>query len=207
MTIDWTAEARRMNQGHRFDEWSGRTGEQYREPTPPPLSESEIREAEEELGITFPAEYRDHLLRHSAGGAVNRLRRGAAGWVWHGDSETNYDLITTDFPHPDSYRAHEDELDGREPVRGHFADDSAFQRAWDDWDAEYGVHQERKTAGAVFIREHGCGFHALLVVTGPHRGTMWFDGRASCDQILPLTLGGRPLSFADWLDQGQPMPW
>ncbi|GGQ42291.1 hypothetical protein GCM10010215_77270 [Streptomyces virginiae] len=40
-------------------------------------------------------------------------------------------------------------------------------------------------AGAVYIQEDGCGFSTLLVVTGPHRGQMWFDGRATCDQILP----------------------
>ncbi|MFD9034772.1 SMI1/KNR4 family protein [Streptomyces sp. NPDC059567] len=207
MTIDWTAEARRVDRGHRFDELSSRTWEQYGDPAPPPLSASEVREAEEELGITFPAEYRNHLLRESAGGRVNRLHRGAQGWVWHGDSRTNYDLLTTEFPHPESYRAYEDELDEREPLREHFADDGTFQRAWDDWDAEYEVHQERKTAGAVFIREHSCGFHALLVVTGPQRGTMWFDSRATCDQILPLTLHGRPVSFADWAGQDHMTPW
>ncbi|MEV7975013.1 hypothetical protein [Streptomyces sp. NPDC086519] len=65
--------------------------------------------------------------------------------------------------------------------------------------SEYEVFQERKTSGAVFIQDNGCGFSTLLVVTGPHRGTMWFDGRATCDQILPLNLEGRPVSFTDWL--------
>lgn len=38
-----------------------------------------------------------------------------------------------------------------------------------------------------------------LIVTGPHRGTMWFDARATCVQVLPLNLDGRVVSFADWL--------
>ncbi|MET9388045.1 SMI1/KNR4 family protein [Streptomyces sp. NPDC002928] len=44
-------------------------------PQAPPLSEEEIPATEAGLGITFPDEYRDYLLRQSAGGAVRRLRR------------------------------------------------------------------------------------------------------------------------------------
>lgn len=197
MTIDWTAEARRLDRGRRFDELVLPPAK--RDASPAPLSEAEIREAEAELGIAFPEEYREYLLRQSAGGAVNRLRRTAAGWGWHGDSSTDYDLLAVAFPHPDSYRAHEEELDAREPLEADFPDHDAYQEAWNQWDAEYEVFQERKTSGAVFIQENGCGFSTLLVVTGPHRGTMWFDGRAACDRILPMNLDGRPVSFADWL--------
>ncbi|MEU5431515.1 SMI1/KNR4 family protein [Streptomyces olivoreticuli] len=79
------------------------------------MSEADIREAEAELGIAFPDQYREYLLRQSAGGAVNLLSRSGAGWGWHADSSANYDLLTTAFPHPDSYRVHEDDLDAREP--------------------------------------------------------------------------------------------
>ncbi|MFD6555817.1 SMI1/KNR4 family protein [Streptomyces sp. NPDC058398] len=163
------------------------------------MSEAEICEAETELGIAFPDQYREYLLRQSSGGPVNQLCRSAAGWGWHGDSSTNYGLLTTDFPHPDSYRAYKDELDAREPQTQDFPDHNAYQAAWEQWDAEYGVLQELKTSGAVFVQDNGCGFSTLLVVTGPHSGSLWFDGRATCDQILPLNLDGRPVSFTDWL--------
>ncbi|MFE1768450.1 SMI1/KNR4 family protein [Streptomyces angustmyceticus] len=198
MTTDWVAEARRMARGRRFDELSCPPARQVDCPAPP-LSETEICEAEAELGIALPDQYREYLLQQSAGVAVNRLHRSAAGWGWHGDSSTNYDLLTTNFPHPDSYRAYADELDTREPLTQNFADHNAYQAAWKQWDAEYEVFQERKTSGAVFIQDNGCGFSTLLVVTGPHRGSLWFDGRATCDQILPLNLGGQPVSFMDWL--------
>ncbi|MFH9613302.1 SMI1/KNR4 family protein [Streptomyces pratensis] len=198
MTTDWTAAARQTAAGRRFDEVSRPSSSQGACPAPP-LSETEICEVEAELGITFPDEYREYLLRQSAGGAVNRLWRSAAGWGWQGDSNTNYGLLTTAFPHPDSYRVHEDELDAREPLPEDFPDPNAHQTAWKQWDAEYEVFQERKTSGAICIQDNGCGFSTLLVVTGPHRGTLWFDGRATCDQILPLSLGGRPVSFTDWL--------
>lgn len=197
MTTDWTAEDQRIARGRRFDEFSSPAAIQVA--SPPPLSEEEICEAEAELGITFPGQYREYLLRQSAGGTVNRLYRSAAGWGWHGDSSTNYGLLTTDFPHPDSYRAYEDELDAREPRAQDFQDHNAYRTAWEQWDAEYGVFQERKTSGAVFIQDNGCGFSTLLIVTGPYRGSLWFDGRATCDQILPLNLCGQPVSFMDWL--------
>lgn len=186
-----------MARGRRTDQLSCPPARQVT--SPPPLSEAEICEAEAALGITFPDQYREYLLRQSAGDAVNQLCRSAAGWGWRGDSSTNYDLLTTDFPHPDSYRTYEDELDAREPLPQNFPDHNAYQAAWEQWDAEYGVFQERKTSGAVFIQDNGCGFSTLLVVTGPHRGSLWFDGRATCDQILPLNLGGQPVSFTDWL--------
>ncbi|GAA3392733.1 SMI1/KNR4 family protein [Streptomyces roseoviridis] len=192
MSTDWIAEYRRLSQGHRHEAGVPAAWETYREPAAPPLSEGEVREAEAELGIAFPEEYREHLLRVSAGGRFNRLERGPEGWGWRGDRETNYDLLAEPFPHPDSYAAYDDELGEREPPR----EDAA---AWAVWDAECGVLQERKTAGAVSIREGGCGFHTLLVVTGPHRGEMWFDSRATCDLIVPMRFRGRPATFADWV--------
>lgn len=127
------------------------------------------------------------------------LYRSAAGWGWLGDSDTNYDLLTTAFPHPDSYRAYEDELVAREPLTEDFPDHPAYQAACEQWNAECEVFEERKTSGAVFIQENGCGFSTLLVVTGPRHGSLWFDGRATCDRILPLNLDDRPVSFTDWL--------
>ncbi|WP_327435549.1 MULTISPECIES: SMI1/KNR4 family protein [unclassified Streptomyces] len=197
-TTDWTAEARRIARGRRAGE-VGSAPSRQGAGAAAPLSESEIREAEAELGIAFPDEYRGYLRRQEVGGAVNRLCRSTEGWGWHGDPDTNYDLLTTAFPHPDSYRAHEDELIGREPLTQDFPEHDAYQAAFEQWDAEYEVFQERRTAGAVFIQDNGCGFSTLLVVTGPHRGSPWFDGRATCDQILPLDLGGQPVSFTDWL--------
>lgn len=49
--------------------------------TPAPLTEIEVSAAEQELGVTFPAEYRRYLLNVSAGGPLARLARseGAGG--------------------------------------------------------------------------------------------------------------------------------
>ncbi|MEV6326114.1 SMI1/KNR4 family protein [Streptomyces sp. NPDC051909] len=192
---DWTAEYHRLACGHRYDPYTGPAWQQYGKPASPPLTSAEVGEAEGELGIRFPDEYRKYLLHVSAGGrGVNRLWRGPDGWGWWGDRDTNYDLLTEPFPHPDSYAAYDDELGDREPPR----EDA---EAWAVWDDECGVLQERKTAGAVYIREGGCGFNHLLVVTGPHRGEVWYDARATCDLIVPLSCGGRPATFEDLTDR------
>lgn len=169
----------------------------------PPLTEGEVADAEAQLGVRFPREYRRYLLRVSAGGALARLHRTADGWWWEGKGGMRRDLLSAPFPHPDSYRDAGAELDRREPRTGDYPDDAAFARAWSAWDEACEEFEDRKTAGAVAVQEHGCGFSTLLAITGPLADTMWWDGRATCDLILPLSLdhadGARPVTFDEWL--------
>jgi hypothetical protein len=146
--------------------------------TPPPLTEAEVADAERELGVAFPAEYRAYLVGVSAGGAVSRLARTERGWWWENNHDTLPELLAAPFPHPDSYAEADDEL-----VSDEFED--------------------QKTAGSIVIEEHGCGFATLLALSGPLAGTVWWDGRATCDRIVPLSLdhprGARPVTFGEWL--------
>ncbi|WP_404815796.1 hypothetical protein [Streptomyces thermolineatus] len=98
-----------------------------------------------------------------------------------------------------SYRALTEELDAREPREEDHPDLGSFQDAWREWDAEYEPFEEARTFGAVHLCEHGCGFSTLLVVSGPHRGTMWFDRRATSDTIDPVhRRDGGIAGFAEW---------
>jgi hypothetical protein len=90
---------------------------------------------------------------------------------------------TEPFAHPDSYAEADRALDEREPDRADFADDETFDRAWQAWDTECEAAEDRKTAGAIVIEEHGCGFSTLLAITGPLAGTLWWDARATCGRI------------------------
>ncbi|MQY03759.1 SMI1/KNR4 family protein [Actinomadura macrotermitis] len=174
-----------------------------RHPWSPPLSEDEVAQAESDLGITIPGEYRTYLREVSANGAVNRLVRNEDGWGWEGNEALQRPLLRLPFPHPDTYVEAEALLDAAEPQPGAFPDEQAYAQAWQAWDAEYEVFQDRKTAGAIIAQEHGCGFATLLVLTGPLAGTLWWDGRATCDLIVPLSLdhtnGARPVTFNEWL--------
>jgi hypothetical protein len=157
--------------------------------TESPLTEAEIVEAERELGVSFPDEYRVYLREVSAGGALFRLERTGRGWWWAGND----------------VRA-DDELMAREPQPEAFEDDAAYREAWCAWDDEAGRFEDLKTAGAVVIQEYGCGFSTLLALTGSLAGTVWWDGRATCGLIVPLSLdhvgGARPIRFGRWLDYG-----
>ncbi|MFJ3671550.1 SMI1/KNR4 family protein [Streptomyces sp. NPDC090106] len=171
-----------------------------------PLTQVEIAEAERELGVSFPEEYRSYLREVSAGGALFRLERTGRGWWWAGNDAWRRELLTLPFPHPDSYADADDELMDRQPEVEAFEDDSAYQTALHAWADEAERFEELKTAGAVVIQEHGCGFSTLLALTGSLAGTVWWDGRATCDLIVPLSLdhvsGSRPVQFGEWLDHG-----
>ncbi|MER5382090.1 SMI1/KNR4 family protein [Streptomyces sp. NPDC002688] len=172
----------------------------------PPLIESEIAEAERELGVSFPESYRAYLSEVSAGGALSRLERSGRGWWWAGNGEERRALLALPFPHPDSYAEADDELTAREPQAEAFENEAAHLAAWHAWDDEAGRFEDLKTAGAVVVQEHGCGFSTLLALTGPLAGTMWWDGRATCDLIVPLSLdhvgGAPPVRFSEWLEHG-----
>lgn len=160
-------------------------------------------EAEAQLGVVFPHEYRRYLLQVSAGGAVSQLEETENGWWWAGNRTMRRDLLTLPFPHPDSYREADDELDRREPQAADYPNEEAFFQAMAAWDTECEEFEDRKTAGSVMAKKHGCGFSTLLAITGPLAGTLWWDGRATCDLILALSLDhaddARPVTFGEWL--------
>ncbi|MFE2825178.1 SMI1/KNR4 family protein [Streptomyces sp. NPDC059271] len=174
--------------------------------TESPLTEVEIVEAERELGVTFPEEYRAYLREVSAGGTLSRLERTGRSWWWAGNDERRRGLLATPFPHPDSYAEADEEQTAREPQPESFEDDTAYRTAWRAWADEADRFEDLKTAGAVVMQEHGCGFSTLLALTGPLAGTVWWDGRATCDRIVPLSLdhvsGARPIAFGEWLEHG-----
>jgi hypothetical protein len=115
----------------------------------PPLTEAEITEAERELGVSFPGEYRAYLREVSAGGALARLERTERGWWWAGNDEERRALLAVPFPHPDSYADADAELTAREPRAERFADDAAYGAAWRAWSDEADAFEDLKTAGAV----------------------------------------------------------
>ncbi|MFE4254935.1 SMI1/KNR4 family protein [Streptomyces sp. NPDC056910] len=71
---------------------------------PQPLTEAEVAEAEAQLGVGFPHEYRRYLLRVSAGGAVAQLEKTENGWWWAGNSTRRRDLLSLPFPIPSPTR-------------------------------------------------------------------------------------------------------
>jgi hypothetical protein len=169
-----------------------------------PLTEQEIADAERDLGIVFPAEYRDYLRQRNGDGPVARLEKTDRGWWWVGNSWHRRALLTTPFPHPDSYAEDGDPDDyALLPRAEDFADDASHEAAVASWVRERDAYEDGKTTGAIIAQENGCGFETLLVLVGPLAGTVWWDGRVTCDLIVPLSLdhpgGAQPVTLDEWL--------
>ncbi|MER8187251.1 SMI1/KNR4 family protein [Kitasatospora sp. NPDC094015] len=184
--------ARRQGFGHRFA-------------LDPPLSEGEVAQAEEELGVSFPAAYRSFLLEVGAGGAgphygIFPLRRDAQGWHWDegGGRRGVNTLLAQPFPSEAERARRADELDAREPVGSDFPDHSAYRAAYRVWDDEWESLQTSMTAGAICLNHQGCGYFTWFVVTGPECGTLWTDLRGVDRLLEPLTAEHGRVDFGDW---------
>ncbi|MFD4878193.1 SMI1/KNR4 family protein [Streptomyces sp. NPDC058420] len=166
---------------------------------PAVLSEAQVREAEEQLGVVFPDDYRQYLLCVSAGGRVRTLRVDQRGWHWDGDQPSDRANLHVPFPDHDTALAASEALWETEPQVGDYASAAAYQADHDVWTESADAAEEARTSGTAPLCDDGCGFYTLLVVSGPMRGTMWFDGRATCDRLNPLLNdAGQPATFAEW---------
>ncbi|WP_346118405.1 SMI1/KNR4 family protein [Micromonospora coerulea] len=177
-----------------------------RTPSPlTPLTERELAEAEQQLGVVMPDGYRQFLLYVDSGGTgpvtMRRLSRGPGGWAWENDRETELAALATPFPDQDSYEDRWEEHEAAQPPR-------SDETAWAAWNQRGDALHQAQTAGAVYLSDDGCGFHTLLVCSGAERGNVWFDRRATSDDIVPLrnrddTHASFTDFYLDWLDAAE----
>ncbi|WP_330290418.1 SMI1/KNR4 family protein [Streptomyces sp. NBC_00576] len=177
---------------------------------PPVLSETQVCQAEEQFGVVFPDDYRQYLLRVSAGGRVRTLRVDQSGWRWDGDRSEDRANLHVPFPDHETALAASEDIWLMEPQEGDYASAAAYQADHDAWRETADAAEYARTSGAVSLCDDGCGFYTLLVVSGPMRGAMWFDGRATCDRLNPLLNDdGQPATFGewylDWLTREEPL--
>ncbi|MFC5182514.1 SMI1/KNR4 family protein [Actinomadura harenae] len=149
-----------------------------------PLTEAEVADAEHDLGISFPLEYRDYLLNVSAGGEVELLRRTADGWGWK-HQDVWGEQLRAPFPHPDTWAEYEDALWERHPERADLAEDESPAAAMDPWVREFRDLEWWQVAGTFIARSHGCTFNTRMVASGPLAGTMWWEDLGCCGVIVP----------------------
>ncbi|MFJ3792266.1 SMI1/KNR4 family protein [Kitasatospora sp. NPDC090091] len=169
-----------------------------------PLGEAEVAAAEAEFGVSFPPDYRSFLLEVGAGGAgphygLFPLQRDGQGWHWSdGGVRNDGTLLGRDFLSVEERTRRETEYEAREPVEADFPDEESYRAAFRAWDEEWERLDPELTAGAICLNHEGCGYYILLVVTGPERGTLWFDGRAADLSLQPLTGEAERLGFRAW---------
>lgn len=164
----------------------------------PRLAEPRVRAWEREHGVELPDEYRAFLLELGNGGAGPFYGIFPLG-MWDGSGralESWADAVgdlRAPFPHREAWNLPSSRLEPPEEFESDEEED-----AWNEaFDAEY--FEPSLLDGAFWICHHGCALRTALVVTGPERGNVWFDGRADGSGILPhADPGGRHLSFGDW---------
>jgi len=164
----------------------------------PPISRVELDAFEATHNIRLPEGYRRFLLEIGNGGAGPHYGLFPLG-MWDGTGsglepwgEFGAGVLSDEFPHSAHWN-----LPAERFAAPEFSDDEAedaWQTALDD---EY--WNPALTAGSFPIAHQGCAYRNVLVVTGPARGLVWLDGRASDQGIgpeeRPEQLGP---TFEDW---------
>ena len=179
-------------------------------------TDDQIRAVEEEYGIRFPEGYRHFLLHMGNGGAGPgyglltlqasvRDRRGGhlaqpfpamfvappsdadeeRGGAEGRDAPDDLDPLWQDSRRPDARCEWVRDIRERERDALSLSGDAGAEEVG-TWDAE------GRRSGAVEVAHYGCGIMAVLVVSGPERGTIWIDDPNSsfgCD-LYPIGRGG-----------------
>ena len=145
----------------------------------PPLSGAEVSAFESAHQVILPEGYRRFITEIGNGGigpeyGLNRLEESLVS--------QDSGFLARPFPYTAAWNLTPDGFD-----------------TVPDFEADY--FDQRHTQGTLRVCHTGCGYYDLLVVSGPQRGFMWADGRAS-DQGLARCTGVNyaPLDFLGWYD-------
>ncbi len=209
VAIDWYGVRERVGALARCDEakavfgaWSGNHGHRFK--LAPPLTESQLRQAEEQFQVSLPEDYRSFLLQVGAGGAgpaygIASLHCPDGVWRWGKPGEdTDPTRLHQPFPAQEVIAEAWAEIDARRPAVEDFAVPEDYGRALLAWDAEEELLFDQFTVGAICLCHEGCGTFDWLVVSGPERGTVWFDDRAADQGLTPLDKHSDRVSFSEW---------
>lgn len=163
----------------------------------PVLTEEQLRAVERRFETELPEEYRTFLLQVGAGGAgpdygLFPMKPSAPGAL----SATGRCAL----PFHPGLTAELDQHACAEPQRADYPDDDAFAAAHTPWEARHEELYDALTEGTLCISSQGCAYYSLLVVTGPHRGTLWEDVRTVGEGVVPVGRRGttEPVTFAQW---------
>lgn len=167
------------------------------------VSEADVRAFEERHGVTLPDDYRGFLLNIGNGGAgpyygifkLGEMDDNFGYVAWQANSHF-VGLLSTPFPFTEQWN----DVAGRPDPDD--VGEEEYERQLDAWEKHYFMPID----GAIPICHLGCAMWVWLVVSGPERGRVWIDDRASDNGIRPvvgkaderLTFGGW---YQAWLDE------
>ena len=154
----------------------------------PPITESELIEFEAKHEITLPSDYREFLLSIANGcigpvGGIEKLGQ-FGGCDWENSDTIGIGKLNRRFPYSDSWNS--------KPLDDSFSNDEQQQRyLW--------YFGESHVDGAIPICDLGCGLRQLMIVSGPERGTIWFDDRVDWMGLYPESSHSQArVSFIEW---------
>ncbi|MET8199610.1 SMI1/KNR4 family protein [Micromonospora taraxaci] len=172
----------------------------------PPLLAEELAEAERQLQVELPGDYRSFLLEAGRGGAgpaygLFPMRRVNGLWQWEGDGATLTDLDTLGqpFPHVEAFNPADDLPEP--PDEADYDSVEEFNAAEDEYTEQHDaiVFKPEHSIGLLYLCHLGCALREALVVSGPARGQMWADDTADDGGFSPLRdEDGTPLDFTRW---------
>ena len=141
----------------------------------PVLSEADVAAFEAHHQVTLPDEYRAFLMGVSSAGAGPGYGLLPIEAFADELGPVPPAFLSEPFPYAETHPSPDEEL----------SDD-----AW-VWEGR----------GAIRMSHCGCGHYDILVVSGPERGHVWQDARASDGGLIKLRNShGEPLSFFDWFE-------
>lgn len=161
-----------------------------------PLSEADLIEAEQQFGVRLPDGYREFLTHIDSGGhgpsaGLLRLRRGPGGWSWEDwqhERTARLEALNRPFPDQEDIQARLDAL---------VAPAEHGSPEWREWDARCDALVTAQTDGTITFSGDST-FPMLVVVTGPQRGAVWCDMRATTDVLaLVRKPDGSAATFTD----------
>jgi hypothetical protein len=181
----------------------------------PPLLAEELAEAETQLQVKLPDDYRSFLLEAGRGGAgpaygLFPMRRVNGRWQWEGDGATLTDLDTLGqpFPHVEAFNPADDLPEP--PDEADYDSVEEFNAAEDEYTDQHDaiVFTPEHSIGLLYLCHLGCALREALVVSGPARGQMWADDTADDGGFSPLRDDdGTPLDFTRcyrrWLTESE----
>ena len=143
----------------------------------PPIPADEISHFEREHGVRLPSGYRDFLITSGLpefGPGRELLLPTDRHPLIPSDGGRDVIDLTAEFPFTEVW----DDDEVHDAVEEQAADlddrlEHYFSTSW--------------VRGTLPLLDLGCGDLLILVLNGPERGTVWFDGRANWSGIFPLT--------------------
>lgn len=164
----------------------------------PCIHESEIREFEERHSILLPPEYR-YFLSIIGNGCEHLFKLGEMDQDFGFSRWSENDGFIGSLSKPFNFSCAWNDLSGLPEYQAGGEEDPAWL---EEYDRQRDLFEEKyffPIDGAIPISHLGCAIREWLVVTGPERGSVWYDDRANFQGMRPLKgSDGKRLSFLEW---------